>query len=114
MWGSSRGAANAGWGRAVSWRPGAAARNVSKEQPDASITKLRYSLFTDRDHVGDLDPVLGYPAAPGHRLHPGRSGEVESPSVGRVDVAGERERAGRADLHQEQHHGAGAGPHHGG
>src|SRR5215467_13335057 len=94
---------------AVSWRPDAAHRNVSKVARDASITNAGYSLFTDRNRLRDLDPVLGYPAAPGNRLHPGRAGEIEGPPIGRVDVAGERERAGGADLQQEQHHGAGAG-----
>src|SRR5262245_33613915 len=32
-------------GRAVSWRPGAADRNVSKEAREASITNARYSLM---------------------------------------------------------------------
>src|SRR5438094_2318139 len=114
MWGSSGGVAHAGCGRAVSWRPGAADRNVSKEARDASTTNMRYSLFTDRNRVGNLYPVLGYPAAPGNRLHPGRSGEVEGAAIGRVDVAGEREGAGRADLHQVKHHGPAARSHHGG
>ncbi len=43
----------------------------------------------DGDGLGDLDPVLGYPAAAGQRLDAGRAGRIEGAPVGRVDGAGE-------------------------
>ena len=104
-------------------------RNVSKDAREASVcgtlaVRRDSSAHSDTAgwHVTSLRsiatgsttsmPLAGDAAAIGDGLDPRAPGGVEGRAIGRIDVAGEREAPGRADLDQEQHHRAAPGRHH--
>src|SRR5262249_8047050 len=82
--------------------------NVSNACGDAGAPLAPSNLRSphDRDRVGDLDAVASEAAAPGDGFDAGGARCVERTPVAGVDVAGEREALGRADLDEVKHYGA--------